>query len=185
MKNKKLAIVVAISGIFAVIIFFLIFFPVENEEYHLAGEGQEKMPLLEARGVSLVGWDRGEVKSWTLEAKNAVQFSDKTVLSQVEATLFEEGEAVSEGSANQVIMEGDTSNLRLKGNVEIVSHRDAARLETSELFWDDTEKQLYTEQEITLTRGDFIIKGKGMIAKPDLSLVILKHQVTTYYEGGD
>ncbi|MBC7190369.1 LPS export ABC transporter periplasmic protein LptC [Candidatus Aerophobetes bacterium] len=122
-------------------------------------------------------------KSWEVFADEATQFTRKTILKNVRITLYQEGIPASEGEAKKVVID-EYSNLSLEGEIFIVSFADKAWLKTSELFWDNSEKKLYTEKEVTVKKGELIITGKGLIAKPDLSLIIIKSQVTTYIDEG-
>ena len=184
MSKKKLSTIVVFLAISLIGFVFLFFVLQTEKENILPVQSLEELPLLEARGVRFIGWDEWGRKSWSLKAEEAVQFSQRIILKKVKVDLFEEGEPASEGTADEVIVEDPTSDLYLKGNVHIVSYRDGAELKTSELRWDGSQKRLYTEERVMIKKGSLVIQGKGLIGNPDLSLIIIKNQVTTYFKEG-
>lgn len=185
MVKKGYFILIFLAGV-SIVILILLFFGrwEEKVEELFPRENLEEIPLVEARGVQFIGWDEQGRKSWILEAEQAAQFTQRIQLRKVEVTLFDKGEPVSKGSADEVVVESFTSDLYLKGNVYIISYRDGAELKTDELKWDGLQKKLSTEGEITIKKGGLLIKGKGLIGNPDLSQVIIKNQVTTYIKEG-
>ncbi|MCD6257603.1 LPS export ABC transporter periplasmic protein LptC [Candidatus Aerophobetes bacterium] len=181
MRKKLLLLLIGGGVSIAGIVFFFLILQ-KNQGSYLPQQKSHELPLIKASGVKFVGWDdRGRV-SWVLSAEEAVEFERYTVLKKVKVKLFEKGDPVSEGVAGEVRIEN--SNLLLKDKICIISFKEKAELRTSELIWSGSEKRLYTEKQVTVKKGGFIIKGKGLIGKPDLSLVIIKNQVTTYFEGG-
>lgn len=139
----------------------------------------KEIPLLEAQGVNLVGWDEKGRKSWELQANSGVQFPQRMSLSQVKLNLLENGRPASEGVAQRVTVDNRTSNLVLKGDVKFVSYVDGAELFTSELEWIASEKKLQTEEKVLLKRGNLFIEGWGLVANPDLSQIEIKNNPTT------
>ena len=139
-------------------------------------------PLMEAQGVNFVEWDSSGRKSWELKADFATQFPQKTVLKNVKVKLFKKGKPVSEGEADEVVINNLTSDLDLKGKVKIISYLDKAQLTTSELKWVASEKKLFTEKKVTIKKDNLIIQGKGLIGNLDLTSIIIKEQATTYLQ---
>jgi len=139
-------------------------------------------PLMEAQGVNFVEWDSSGRKSWQLKADSATRFPQRTVLKNVRVKLFEKGRPVSEGEANQVVMNNLTSDLDLKGKVKIISYLDGAQLTTSELKWVASKKKLFTEKKVTIKKDNLVIQGKGLIGNLNLTSIIIKEQVTTYLQ---
>ena len=184
MRKKKLLILVVSVSVVLSGIFIISNLPKDKGNYFYR-QKEDKLPLLEVREVEITGWEEGGEKSWILEAEEGLQFFNKVVLEKARAILFEEGKPVSEGKADKVIIESSAPNFYLEGNVSIISYNNEAILETSLLKWNDADKRLYTEKEVTITKGDLVIHGIGLIGKPDLSLIIIKNQVTTYYKGGN
>ena len=93
---------------------------------------------MEINGVEFTQLDENGKKLWILSAARAIQFSDSTILENAEIKLFKEGNLISQGTADRIIIENSTSNFTLKGNICIVSYRDGTELRTSELFWNNS-----------------------------------------------
>ncbi|MBE0477935.1 LPS export ABC transporter periplasmic protein LptC [Candidatus Aerophobetes bacterium] len=184
--NKRWLFFLSIIGAgtaFTLIVFLLFNLQKEPTMYPVNRQTLQ-LPLMEIEKVKLMEWDEQGEKLWILKADKATQFSQRIISENVKLELFQKGEPASRGEAKQVVMEIPTSNLWLKGDIHITSYQEIAELETSELRWDSSEKKLHTEKEVTIKKGMLVIQGKGLICKPDLSSVIIKEQVTTYYEGG-
>jgi len=186
MINKKKLALLTVPFIGAVVIGVAIFFLNWHEEskIHFVNQTSPQPPLMEVEGVKFIQWDSQGKKLWLLEADKAVKFPQRVILENAKVKLFENGNPASEGTADKVIIEISTSDLQLKGDIHITSYKDKAQLKTSELIWDSSERKIFTEKEVTIKKGGLIIKGKGLIGKPDLSSIIIKEQVTTYLEGG-
>lgn len=185
MSKKKLTILTILSaGAVIAGMFFLFFGWQEESKMYSVTQSPQQPPVMEVRGVKFTEWDKQGEKLWVLQADKATQFPQRIILKNAKVSLFEDGKPVSEGTAEQVMIKSSSSDLLLKGNIHIVSYQDKAKLTTSQLRWDGSEKKLYSEQEVTIKKGGLVIKGKGLIGKPDLSSIIIKNQVTTYIEGG-
>lgn len=188
MSKRRLTLltifIVFIVGIFVVGIFVVFFYGQKNQKISPVAQKSLELPLMEVTGVKFTELDTQGKKLWVLMADKAVQMPRETILKNVDLKLFEKGNPVSEGIAKQVIIENSTSNLLLEGEICITSYRDGAELRTSQLQWNNSKKEFYTEKEVTIKRKGAIIQGTGLTGKPDLSLIIIKNQVTTYFEGG-
>ena len=170
-----------ILGIALLIIAFL-FLRAEHKERggkeNLEKAGGE-MPLLEAEGINLMEWDDYGRKTWELQADSGKEFVKETVLNKARISFFQEGVLVSEGEAEKLIVNNQTSELLLQERVKIVSYLDGAELFTSNLKWLATEKKLYTKERVLFKRGNLIMEGRELIASPDLSQIVIKKEVTT------
>lgn len=185
MSKKKILILGFFLGLFLVTVIVLLFFNWQTEKGKISPvQNFSESPLVEARGVRLIEWDEWGRKSWILKAEEAIQFPQRILLKKAQVNLFEEGRVVSEGFADEVVIEGTASHLYLKGDVHIISYRDGAELRTSELQWDASQKKFYTEEKVIIKKEGLVIEGKGLIGNPDLSLIIIKNQVTTYFQEG-
>jgi LPS export ABC transporter protein LptC len=67
-----------------------------------------------------------------------------------------------------------TSISEIKGNVIVVNHRDSSRLETEQLFWDQTTNYFVSEKAFTLTKKNDTIYGIGFESKEDLTRHLAK-----------
>lgn len=150
----------------------------ENKREPSAKEKEEPL-LLEAQGVSLVGWDEEGRKSWELQADSGRQFVNRMILLRVEVKLLEEGKLASGGEAGKVVVDIGTSNLLFEGKVKLISYVNEAELFTSNLEWIASEKKLRTEERVIFERGDLITEGWGLIADPELGQIEIKREVVT------
>jgi len=186
MSKRKLTFLIALfAGVLVTGAVFLTFNWQKEQKIHpVANNKFSEMPLMEVRGVKFTQLDNEGRELWILEADKATQLSTRTILKNAKVKLFEQGIPASEGTAERVIIKNSSSNFHLEGNIYIISYRDGAELKTSELMWDSSKRRLYTEKEVVIRKKGLVIKGTGLIGKPDLSLIIIKRQVTTYFEGG-
>lgn len=67
-----------------------------------------------------------------------------------------------------------TSISELKGNVVVINHTDASRLETDQLFWDQKNKYFFTERSFVLTKTNDTVTGIGFESKENLNKYIAK-----------
>lgn len=153
-------------------------------EIYFYEEELAKLPLMQMEKIALMEWNEQGEKSWVLKADQATQLPRKIILENVQIELLEEGSTVSQGKAKQAIIESQSSNIWLGGDIYVISHQEEIELTTSELNWNNAEKKLHTEKEVTIRKRTFVIQGKGLICEPDLSSIIIQEQVTTYFEGG-
>lgn len=72
-------------------------------------------------------------------------------------------------SANTAYQYMDKNIYELKGAVEIKSYQDKKQLNTEELYWDLTNKEVYTEQFVKIETKEDLLTGYGLVAKQDLS----------------
>ena len=151
----------------------------EEKKREPSAKEKEEPLLLEAQGVSLVGWDEEGRKSWELQADSGRQFVNRMILTRVKVKLLEEGKLASGGEAGKVVVDIRTSNLLFEGKVKLISYVNEAELFTSNLEWIASEKKLRTEERVLFERGDLITEGWGLIADPELGQIEIKREVVT------
>jgi LPS export ABC transporter protein LptC len=151
----------------------------EEKKREPSAKEKEEPLLLEAQGVSLVGWDEEGRKSWELQADSGRQFVNRMILTRVKVKLLEEGKLASGGEADKVVVDIRTSNLLFEGKVRLISYVNEAELFTSNLEWIASEKKLRTEERVIFERGDLITEGWGLIADPELGQIEIKREVVT------
>jgi LPS export ABC transporter protein LptC len=134
----------------------------------------------EAR-VTLTGFDYSDVKEgrtrWTLRAAEARYFDDtqKTVLSQVNATFFLKDGRQVELQSDEGVLHNETKNMEVSGNVRL-SSTDGYRLETDRLDYDHHTDMLHTAAPVLLEGRGLTLKGLGMEFEiGNRSLSILKN----------
>jgi len=178
-KMGKRAVLIAAIGLTSLFCILLFWGHEEKGKApDLKKEGEES-PLLEAKGIYLTEWnDKGE-KTWELRADSGTEFARSTILNKAKIFFFEEGVLASEGEADKILVNNQTSDLLLKGKVKLISHIDGAKLFTSNLRWISSEKKLRTGEKVLFKRGNLIMEGRGLIASPDLSQIVIEKEVTT------
>jgi len=174
---------VLIVGLIVLFLSLILLSGCDRQERLLLTSGQEEnLVLMEAEGIVLSRWsDEGE-KIWELKAVSGVQTLREITLSQVSIFLYEEGRVTSEGEAEEVRVDNQFSDLLLRGNVRVASYAEGDELFTSELQWSNRERKLWTEEEVILKKGRLVTRGRGLVADADLDTIVIKEDVTTYFE---
>ena len=67
-----------------------------------------------------------------------------------------------------------TSISEINGDVVVINHTDASRLETEQLFWDEKNKYFISEKAFKLTKENDTIYGIGFESKEDLTKHLAK-----------
>jgi len=175
---RKKTLFVLLPMVIGIISFSLLLSYRAKKEKYPSTERIENIPLLQAEGVKITGWNKEGEKSWHLKADSVKQFTDKIILNKVRIEFLNNEQPASRGEADIAIMDSSTSNLLLKENIKLISYVDKVELSTSELEWTASEKNLYTKEKVVLKRGDFVMEGRGLTANPDLSRIEIKEATT-------
>ena len=90
----------------------------------------------------------------------------------VQVEFFDEKNKKSTITADYGIIYSATNIIDLQGNVVIASH-DGKRLETSQLYWDQINEWIFTQEKFTFTNPEdgTIMDGEGMDFNKDLSIL--------------
>lgn len=70
-----------------------------------------------------------------------------------------------------------TSISEIKGNVVVINHTDASRLETEQLFWDQKTNYFVSEEAFKLMKENDTIYGIGFESKDDLTKHMAKKTI--------
>ena len=73
-------------------------------------------------------------------------------------------------------------DAQLERNVKVVSRTDAMTLLTSRLFFSSKKDKIWTEDPVTILKGNTVTRGHGFRANPDLSKIEITRQETTTRE---
>jgi LPS export ABC transporter protein LptC len=87
------------------------------------------------------------------------------------------GSFVSNLEADSGYIREKQNYLAVSGNVVVIS-ADSARLETQFLTWDAARDSVVTDSFVTITRGDDILTGYGLVTDPRLETITIKRQVS-------
>ena len=99
---------------------------------------------------------------WRLRAKQALMYEQegRTTLKELAVQVFER-----DRSWTIVGEEGDvdrtTRNVEVRRNV-VVTSSDGLRLDTTVLRWDSSERRLWTDAAVTLSRDGSVVRGSGL-----------------------
>ena len=77
-------------------------------------------------------------------------------------------------TGNFALSYAKTSISEIKGNVVVINHTDASRLETDQLFWDQKTGYFVSEKPFTMFKNNDTIIGIGFECKQDLSQHLAK-----------
>jgi len=92
-----------------------------------------------------------------------LKFKHRLFPKGVEVDFFDDQGRKGTVVADYGIIYTETNLIDLQGNVVIVNH-DGKKLETPQLYWDRTNKWIFTESEFTYTNPEdgTVMDGKGM-----------------------
>ncbi len=114
---------------------------------------------------------------WVLEASTAqIMEKEKKVLLQMpRISFYQNGEYVSTLVAAKGRINTGNYDIWAEGPCTIDTAK-GERLETSNLHYRSDIQKIVTDDKVTLTREDEVVKGQGMEATPDLSSIIIRKQ---------
>lgn len=142
--------------------------PPEDEARSSSAEEPEK-PLglaQELRDVRYSQSKEGRLQ-WEMVASAVEQTLDgPTKLENVKITYYSDDGRVTVLTADSGQYEDSTRNAALRGNV-VVTTSDGNRLKTEALTWNQQSELLEGEGDVTMTRGESIIKGKKFELSPE------------------
>jgi LPS export ABC transporter protein LptC len=111
---------------------------------------------------------KGGEKVWKLICDNVQIDGKKTNLTKLTLILYKD-KKTSKITADNGILDQDNETIELFGNVEASEDAEKIKLQTERLTWNEKEKRLTTESEITLQKEGIILSGRGFVADADFS----------------
>lgn len=123
----------------------------------------------------------GNSVRWTLDSGTA-RFEDgetKIYFDNPKMRLFEDGKSSSDLYAETGFINMVKKDAQLEKNVKVVSKTDGMTLLTSRLFFSSEKDKIWTDDPVTILKGDNITRGQGFTANPDLSKIEITRQETT------
>lgn len=130
----------------------------------------------ELRDVSIIE-TRGGQKLWELRADKVEVFEEKArvlvrkLLKPVQVAFHAEAGTVF-ALADEVLVNSDTKDVVLKGNVRVTSDKGAS-LMTESLAWSGGKKKFFTDQRVVLKKGEMVSRGIGLEGEEGLERVRL------------
>ena len=118
------------------------------------------------------------VRQWILESDQMLKFSGQVDLELITVTMdfYKEGEHFSILTADSGRANLHTRDVFTWGDVVVITD-DGRRLETEELYFDNTNQLIHNDVFNRFTRGLDVITGIGLEATPDLEYIEIKQRV--------
>ncbi|HNR12480.1 MAG TPA: LPS export ABC transporter periplasmic protein LptC [Thermodesulfobacteriota bacterium] len=131
------------------------------------------------KGINYVSTDKNGVKVWELTAQTAEYFDDQGLIEfdQVSIAFFtKEGHAYAL-RADVGIVNTETQDFRVSGNVSGSSEKDDVSFRTQSLQYQAGIQEVRTEDTVFLESSRFKLKGQGMVLDLQKEKVYLLHNV--------
>ena len=143
-----------------------------------------EQPLQVIEGFTVSQADHGS-RLWTMEGASAVLAEDAKQVAAVSPRLkfFKGGRQVTEVTSGSGVLRTDTNDVRLSSAVVVRSLDEDSVLKTDELLWDSKKNKYVTDQEVTITRPEGVLHGKGLEASSDLGEIKIHHQTSVIEKG--
>jgi LPS export ABC transporter protein LptC len=109
-------------------------------------------------------------KDWMMEALKAYVYESRNVVEAdlVKITFFDEaGGARSVLSARSGVLNRNTNDMEARGEVRVTGS-DGVELRTETLTWKSKERQMSSEDSVTVLRRGDVLTGWGFRGDPDL-----------------
>lgn len=131
-------------------------------------------------GLTLSQSEKGE-PSWTLKSRRAVLREDekRATLTEPVMEFYKKGKPISRVTALAGEVETESHDVRLSSSVAMDSFEDKSHLTTSELFYNSRRGMFTTPADILVRRPEGVLRGKGLEATPDLSVIRIFNQSST------
>lgn len=139
---------------------------------------EERRQIME--GLTLSQSEKGQ-PSWTLKSRRAVLREDakNATLSEPVMEFYKNGLPISRVTALEGSVETESNDVRLSSSVAMESYEDKSHLTTSELYYNSKRGLFTTPAEIMIKRPEGVLRGKGLEASPDLSVIRIFNQRST------
>lgn len=136
-------------------------------------------PSQQAYGVIISQSEMG-TSEWLLTTKQAKFFDDEQYVDLVKPSLIfnKKGQQDSTVKADEGVYDMLKSLITLNGNVVGVSLNEGATIKAKKAYYDVTRKIIWTDTDVSVTRGGVTVKGKGVKASSDLSEIEIIKQET-------
>lgn len=138
---------------------------------------QPQCPRSQMQGIKLIE-QAGPSTAWEIIAEQA-EFSDNTNLAVargVRAQLFQDDTALLSLEANRSIVQRDTGNITMQGQVRIL-HQGGYTMMTKTLDWLAESRQLHTDEAVELEGPSVYITGMGLQSEVDQQRFHLEQNV--------
>ena len=157
--------------------------------FYLVGCSEEDLPLgksalksaqpeQELREFNIVQTNNGK-KQWELEAQEAQVYekTDQAIAKDIKVKFFEDEVVSSILTAEKGILNTDSGDMEVEGNVVVISLVQKSKIETEKLWYIAKEEKIVSDKFVKQTREDAIITGYGFETDPGLRKVVIKKDV--------
>jgi len=121
---------------------------------------------------------------WTL-VSNTARFEDgetKIYFDNPKMDLFEDNKLTSKLKAETGFLNMLKKDAQLERTVRVESETDGMVMLTTRLFFSSEKNKIWTDDPVTIYKGDTVTQGRGFTANPDLSEIAITQQETTTVE---
>ncbi|HOW90216.1 MAG TPA: LPS export ABC transporter periplasmic protein LptC [Elusimicrobiales bacterium] len=118
---------------------------------------------------------------WKLSSV-AARFEDgetRLYFDHPEISFYDDDKPSSELKAETGFINMAEKEAQLERNVVVNSRTDGMTLLTSRLFFSSAKNKIWTDDPVTILKGDTVTRGRGFTANPDLSEIVINRQETT------
>lgn len=137
----------------------------------------DERPIQQIFDYRLVETKAG-IRSWVLDSDLMNKYSGQrdVELITVHIDFYKEGAHFSTLTADSGLANLQTNNIFTWGEVVVVTE-DGRKLETEELYFDNTTRLIHNDVFDRFTRDGDIVEGIGLEATPDLEYIEIKQRV--------
>ncbi|MFQ5914396.1 MAG: LPS export ABC transporter periplasmic protein LptC [Nitrospinota bacterium] len=177
LKSLKFWLLLLIGSVLATVAFFLLTNTRERlmpKRFELSGTDAD----LRIKDVFLTE-DKGGAKAWELKAEWARMYrkKNKTIFEDLRVKVYVKGRRPMHITGEAGEMDNETKDIRIRGNVEIVSE-EGYTLRTESLVWHNERREIVTEEAVAMAGKNFRLTGRGLRVKVDDERLWLQKQVT-------
>lgn len=135
-------------------------------------------PSQEMEGFTMTRTRQGE-KVWELSSPRArLRLEGGAVIDKPEIRFFNKGAHATTANAATGIVEAETNDVRLEGDVVIRAIKEKTRLSTDRLNYSSKDERFRTDGVVLIERPDARVRGRGLEADAALSDITIREQET-------
>lgn len=124
------------------------------------------------------------IKSWEMWADTAKVYRKKnyTKMENIHLRFYPENGKIMDVTADKGLMENESRNMRLRGNV-LIKTQDGISMRTEALQFRPKEKRIDSDEEILVKGETFRLRGIGLRGRTDLGQYFLNKNVQAVLYG--
>ena len=116
---------------------------------------------------------------WELRSPKArLKLTGGAEINKPEIRFFQNGNHTTTANADLAIVEDQTNDVHLEGNVVIVALKEKTKLTTDRLNYSTKDEMFRTEESVLIERPDARIRGVGLVADSALTDITIRSQET-------